>query len=65
MSKWIWMPICMMLQIPLVMVRRIEVFAMTHVFADAMIIISIITICVYAGMDIAADGPNMSEIAAV
>lgn len=62
MSKWIWLPICMVLWLPLVMVRRIEVFAMTHVFADAMIIISIIVLATYAGIDITDDGPNFSEI---
>jgi len=52
----------MVLWLPLVMVRRIEVFAMTHVFADAMIIISIIVIATYAGIDITDDGANFSEI---
>ena len=65
MNKWIWVPICMLLYIPLVMVRKIEVFAVTHVFADAMIIISVLTIFIYAGIDLAQDGPNMSEIGPV
>jgi len=55
----------MVLYIPLVMVRKIEVFAATHLFADVMIIISIVTIFVYAGIDIANDGPNFSEVGPV
>ena len=39
----------MAIYVPLVMVRKIEVFAVTHIFADIMIIISIITIFGYAG----------------
>mmetsp|Transcript_25580 Transcript_25580/g.34194 ORF Transcript_25580/g.34194 Transcript_25580/m.34194 type:complete len:338 (+) Transcript_25580:595-1608(+) len=64
-NKWIWMPICMLIYIPLVMVRKIEVFASTHVFADIMIIISLIVIFAYAGIDLAKDGPNMSEVGPV
>ena len=52
----------MALYIPLVMVRKIEVFAVTHVFADAMIIISMITIFVFAGLDLGDKGLNMSNI---
>ena len=55
----------MALYIPLVMVRKIEVFAVTHLFADIMIIISMITIFVYAGIDLGKDGLNMSEIGPV
>ena len=64
-NKWWWLLICCLLYIPLVMVRKIEVFAITHIFADVMVIISVITIFVYAGMDLAADGPNMSSIGPV
>ena len=38
------------------MVRKIEVFAATHIFADAMIIITTIVIFVYAGMDLGSKG---------
>ena len=56
MNKWIWLPICAIIYIPLVMVRKIEVFAATHIFADAMIIITTIVIFVYAGMDLGEKG---------
>ena len=55
-NKWIWLPICAAIYIPLVMVRKIEVFAATHIFADAMIIITTIVIFVYAGMDLSEKG---------
>ena len=48
MGRWVWMPICMLLYVPLVMVRKIEVFASTHVFGDIMIIITMIIIFGYA-----------------
>ena len=48
MNRWAWMPICMLIYVPLVMVRKIEVFASTHVFGDIMIIITIIVIFGYA-----------------
>ncbi len=52
----------MMIYVPLVMVRKIEVFAATHVFADAMIIITLIIIFSYAGIDIAKDGTKFDSI---
>lgn len=56
MNKWIWMPICMAIYVPLVMVRKIEVFAVTHVFADVMIILTVIILMAYAGVDIGEKG---------
>ena len=46
----------MAIYVPLVFVRKIEVFAVTHVFGDAMIIITMIVICIYAGIDVSKDG---------
>ena len=43
---------CSAIYIPLVYVRKIEVFAPTHIFADIMIIVTIIVISVYAGIEI-------------
>jgi len=56
MSQWVWFPICMAIYVPLVMVRKIEVFASFHIFADIMIIVSIITIFGYAGKSLGTDG---------
>ena len=56
-NKWIWMPICMAIYVPLVMVRKIEVFAPTHVFGDIMILITIVVIFIYAGIDLSNNGP--------
>jgi amino acid permease len=55
-NRWVWMPICMAIYVPLVLVRRIEVFAVTHLFADVMIVLTIIIVCIYAGIDIKSDG---------
>ena len=50
------MPICMAIYVPLVMVRKIEVFAATHVFGDVMIIITLIVIMGYATASLANNG---------
>lgn len=38
-------------------VRRIEIFAKTHVFADVMIVVTLIIIIVYASLQIKDHGP--------
>ena len=55
-NKWLWMPICMAIYIPLVMVRKIEVFAVTHLFGDILIIVTLIVIFGYAGADLSKKG---------
>ena len=55
-SKWWFLPICMIIYVPLVFVRKIEVFAPTHLFGDVMIIITMIVICIYAGIDVGKSG---------
>lgn len=61
-NVWVWLPICMLIYVPLVMVRKIEVFAATHVFADAMIVITLVIIFAYAGMDISKYGTKFESI---
>ena len=61
-NKWIWMPICMCIYVPLVMVRKIEVFAVTHAFGDAMIIITLFVLFGYAGASLANNGPKFDRI---
>ena len=41
--------ICLAIYTPLVLVRKIEVFAVTHLFGDIMIILTIFVIFSYAG----------------
>ena len=55
-SKWWFFVVCMVIYVPLVMVRKIEFFAVTHLFGDIMIIITVITVCVYAGIEIGDNG---------
>ena len=52
MSKWWFLVVCMAIYVPLVMVRRIEVFALTHLFGDIMILVTLVTVCVYAGIKV-------------
>ena len=61
-NKWVWMPICMAIYVPLVMVRKIEVFAITHAFGDAMIIITLFVIFGYAGASLSNKGTQFTEI---
>jgi len=46
----------MAIYVPLVFVRKIEVFAATHLFGDIMIIITMIVICIFAGIDVSKYG---------
>lgn len=46
----------MIIYVPLVFVRKIEVFAVTHLFGDIMIIVTMVVICIYAGVDVGKDG---------
>lgn len=38
------------------MVRKIEVFATTHLFGDVMILITIVVVCAYAGIEVRDNG---------
>lgn len=64
-NPWIWMPICMAIYVPLVMVRKIEVFAATHVFGDVMIIITIIVIMGYASASLHNNGVQIDGVAPI
>ena len=55
-NKWWFGLLCMIIYIPLVFVRKIEVFAATHLFGDIMIIITIVVLCIYAGIDVGDKG---------
>ena len=52
----------MAIYIPLVMVRKIEVFAVTHLFGDILIIVTLIVIFGYAGSDLSKKGVQMDGI---
>lgn len=47
--KWWFLLICCAIWVPLVFIRKIEVFAKFHVFGDVLIIITILVIASYAG----------------
>ena len=63
--RWWWMPICMLIFVPLVFVRKIQVFATTHLFADIMIILSLIVIFIYSGIDLSKNGANIGGVGPV
>ena len=52
----------MAIYVPLVLVRKIEVFAYTHVFGDIMIIITLVVIFGYAGASLGNNGVQMQGI---
>ena len=55
-DRWWFLLPCCAIYIPLVMVRRVEVFAVTHIFADICIIATFLALCVYAGLEISDHG---------
>lgn len=64
-SQWTLGGGCLVVYAPLCFVRRIEVFASTHVFADAMIAITIITIIVYSIKKDVSDGNHFDDLVAL
>lgn len=54
--KWIYAPICFIILYPLVLFRKIQVFAKFHVFGDVMIALLIVTCLAYATKGVATDG---------
>lgn len=47
---------CLFLFSGLCFVRKIEIFAVTHIFADLMILLAIVIIVIYGSMELAANG---------
>ena len=45
----------------LCLVRKIEKFAVTHVFADVMILITLLTIVVYGAIELADNGNQITK----
>ena len=43
-------------------IRKIEIFAWTHVFADSMIVITILVIVVYGAMNLSREGNQIDTI---
>ena len=48
--------LCFVIYVPLCLVRKIEKFAVTHIFADALILITTIVILVYASIQLKDKG---------
>ena len=50
-NRWYWMPILMLIIVPLVCVRNIKSFQWTYTFIDIAAFASLITLCAYATRD--------------
>ena len=61
-SRWWFLLVCMCIYVPLVFVRKIEVFAVTHLFGDIMIIVTIVIVCVYAGIEVGDHGWDTKDV---
>lgn len=56
--KWYFLPICFAIFYPLVLVRKITVFAKFHLFGDIMIILAIVVMTIDACISISNNGWN-------
>lgn len=54
--KWYYAPLCFAILFPLVLVRKIQVFAKFHVFGDIMVAVTVITCMAYATADVSKEG---------
>jgi len=61
-NKWWFGFMCFCIYVPLVFVRKIEKFAITHLFGDVMIIIALLSIASYAGVRVKNEGWNGNEL---
>lgn len=55
-NKWWFLPFCMCIYVPLVMVRKLEAFAKFHVFSDVMIAVALVAIITYASIHVKDQG---------
>ena len=60
-SRWWWLLICLVYYMPLIYVRKIEKFSITHIFSDMLIMLSILVLCIYAGKDVSERGGFATE----
>ena len=53
---WLWVPFIMVIVVPLVWLRKTEKLAFTHIFADIMVLVGLLTISIYATMEVKDNG---------
>ena len=58
----IWALICFVMWSLLAYVRKIQIFASTHVFADVMIVVTLVTCVIYGGINIHNEGSQLSTV---
>mmetsp|Transcript_27267 Transcript_27267/g.19681 ORF Transcript_27267/g.19681 Transcript_27267/m.19681 type:complete len:200 (+) Transcript_27267:765-1364(+) len=61
-SKWWFGLLCFVIFTPLCFVRKISKFAWTHVFADVMIFLVLISIMIYASFTLSHDGNQVKTV---
>lgn len=55
-SPWIFGFVLFAIYTPLCLIRKIEILAPTHLFADIMIVVTLTTLMIYAGIEIHDNG---------
>ena len=55
-NKWWFLPLCMVIYVPLVLVRKIEKFAWTHMMADILIFVTLASIITYSSVHVHRQG---------
>ncbi len=61
-NLWIFLPILMIVYVPLVWIRNLEKLAFTHLIGDVVIIIVITTCMTYAGIEIGDHGAEVNPL---
>lgn len=56
-----FLPILLCVYLPLVWIRKTEKLAFTHIISDVLIAVTLITVCIYAGSNISANGLVFSQ----
>lgn len=59
---WYLLPILMAIYVPLVWIRNMEKLAFTHLISDVIIFFVVISIFVYAGINLADEGASVSPL---
>ena len=61
-NLWYFMPVLMLIYVPLVWIRNMEKLAFTHVIADLIILVTVVTLLVYGGINISEKGATVNPL---
>ena len=62
-NSWVFAIFCLVIFTLLAFVRKIQIFAATHIFADIMIVLTLIYIIVYGAIEMYNNGSKFSTVA--